>query len=100
MKNLPIIQCLHCNFEWRRYAKRKLTPSRNCPKCYHRLHDEGVDFIWVSTGNLQYQAEMKRAAAERKETMPNFPKKDLPDISTLLPKRTITRAKKVRFIDL
>jgi hypothetical protein len=51
-KNFPVISCVNCGFEWRRYAKRKLLPSRNCPKCYNYLKIEGTDYVWISRGNF------------------------------------------------
>lgn len=59
-KNIPVLECLNCNANWRCYkSKRKLTPSRNCPECYQRLKIEGQDYKWLDTGNFTNSGSTK-----------------------------------------
>jgi hypothetical protein len=67
-KNWPILRCLGCDFTWRRYAGRKLTPSRNCPKCFKRLKIEHEDYEWESLGTHEFQETEKKIARGEKST--------------------------------
>lgn len=87
MKTFPVIECLNCHATWRRYAKRKLTPSRNCPKCFKQLKIEGQDYVWDDLGGRLYNQSVHEGAEERKSRpRKSIPVKDLVSIDDFLSK--------------
>jgi hypothetical protein len=114
MKDLPIIKCIHCGSEWRRYAKRKLSPSRNCPKCFHRLRVEGEDYEWISYGSLKHNAAMANIAKDNKTAVKQLTSSDkqsknnkdafitnkLPDLDTILNARPQLTKEQKRLLEL
>ena len=83
VKDWPVIKCLSCGYEWRRYARRKLTPARNCQKCYKRLHIEGTDFLWVSHGKF-FHNEIEKSVAKELKMEAKLKTSDRPALKDLL----------------
>ena len=92
------IKCLHCQFEWKRTKKGKLSPSRNCPQCFKLLKLEDEDYSWISYGRHRFNVAEAAAFKELKHrsnkqskkgesdsgSEANLPTNKLPDLFTIL----------------
>jgi hypothetical protein len=64
VREFPIIECLRCHYTQRRYAKRKLTPSRQCVQCHLYFKIEDEDYRWVELAGFKYKAMQKSVSKE------------------------------------